>query len=122
MGFVARLLATAIAVAAAAWLIPGIEITGTSEAWMAIALFALTLSLVNMIIKPILKVLSLPITILTLGIFYLVLNTLMLYLASWFSANMFGVVFHIESFGSAFMASLVISIVSAIVNAVIGKK
>lgn len=122
MGFIVRLLATAVAVAAAAWLVPGIQVAGGGEAWMAIAVFALVFSLVNIVIKPILQVLSLPITILTLGIFYLIINTLMLYLASWLAGNLFGMGLYIDSFGSAFVASIVISIVSAIVNAAVGKK
>jgi len=121
MGFIIRLLVTAVAVAAAAWLVPGIEVVGGEEAWMAIAVFALVFSLVNMIVKPVLNILSLPITILTLGIFYLIINTLMLYLASWLAGNLFGMGLYIDSFGSAFVASIVISIVSAIVNAVVGK-
>ena len=86
------------------------------------ALFALILSLVNMSIKPILQLLSLPISVLTLGIFYLVVNTLMLYLAAWMANGLFGVGFWIATFGSAFVASIVISIVSAIVNSIVGDK
>ena len=120
MSFFARWLVTAIAVAAAVWLVPGIEIIGGDSAWIGIALFALILALVNMSVKPILQVLSLPISVLTLGIFYLVVNTLMLYLAAWLANGLFGVGFWIASFGSAFVASIVISIVSALVNGLVG--
>ena len=122
MSFFVRWLVTAIAVAAAVWLVPGIQIFGGDSAWVGIALFALILSLVNMSIKPILQLLSLPISVLTLGIFYLVVNTLLLYLAAWLANGLFGVGFWIAGFGSAFVASIVISIVSAIVNSLVGDK
>lgn len=120
MSFIFRWLATAIAAAVAVWLVPGIEIVGGESAWIAIAIFGLFLSLIDISIKPILQVLSIPITFLTLGIFYLVVNTLMLYLAGWLSNEIFDIGFYIASFGSAFVASIVISIVSAIMNAAFG--
>ena len=122
MNFIIRWIVTAIAVAAAVWIVPGIDIIGADASWVGIALFALILSLVNMSIKPILQLLSLPISVLTLGIFYLVVNTLLLYLAAWLANGLFGVGFWIATFGSAFVASIVISIVSAIVNSIVGDK
>ena len=120
MNFIIRWIVTAIAVAAAVWLVPGIEIISTGESWIGIALFSLILSLINMSVKPILQVLSLPVTVLTLGIFYLIVNTLMLYLAAWLANGLFGAGFYIATFGSAFVASIVISLVSGIVNSVVG--
>ena len=87
-----------------------------TEAWVGVAFTSLILALINMSIKPLLQLLSLPATVLTLGIFYLVVNTLMLYLAAWLANGLFGVGFWIATFGSAFVASLVISIVSTILN------
>lgn len=121
MGFVARWLATAVAAGVAVWIVPGIDIVGNASAWAQIALFGLVLSHVDISIKPVLQVLSLPITALTLGIFYLVVNTLLLYIAAWLANGIFQAGFVIASFGSAFVASIVISIVSALVNALIGK-
>ena len=83
MNFIIRWIVTAISVAAAVWLVPGIEILSNSASWVGIVFFALILSLINMSIKPILQILSLPVTVLTLGIFYLVVNTLLLYIAAW---------------------------------------
>lgn len=120
MGFIIRWLVTAVAVGVAVWLVPGINIIGGTSAWAGIALFALVLSLVNISVKPILQVLSLPVTVLTLGIFYLIVNTLMLYVAAWLANGIFQVGFDIATFGSAFVASIVISIVSSIVNALVG--
>ena len=120
MSFLVRWLVTAIAVAAAVWLVPGIEIVGGESAWVGIAIFALILSLVDISIKPLMQLLSLPITLLTLGIFYLIMNTAMLYLAAWLANGLFGVGFWIAGFGWAFLASIVISIVSTLVNSLVG--
>ena len=119
MNFIIRWLVTAVAVGVAVWLVPGMEILGGTDAWVGI--FGLILSLVNISIKPIMQVLSLPISVITLGIFYLVVNTLMLYIAAWLANGIFQVGLVIDSFGSAFVASIVISIVSALVNALVGK-
>lgn len=120
MKFILRWIVTAIAVAAAVWLVPGIEIASTMETWAGVMILSLFLSLLNMSIKPLLQVLSLPISFLTLGIFYIVVNTFVLYLASWLANGLFDVGFEIATFGSAFVASIVISIVSAIMNAITG--
>lgn len=119
MNFFVRWLATALSVGVAVWLVPGVVVVGATQSWIAIALVGLVLALINMSIKPIMQVLSLPATVLTLGIFYLVVNTLMLYLAAWITNGIFGVGFYISSFGSAFLASIIISIVSSIVNAIV---
>lgn len=121
MNFILRWIATAIAVAAAVWLVPGIQVVG-SEAWVGIVLTALMLSLVNMTVKPILHLLSLPITFLTLGLFYLVVNTALLYVAAWAANGLFGAGFAISSFGSGFIAAIVISLVSGIANGVLGSE
>ena len=120
MQFIIRWLATAVAVGAAVWLVPGIAVLGTTESWIAVAITGLALSLIDMSIKPLLQLLSLPITCLTFGIFYLVVNTAMLYLAAWIAEGIFDVNLHIATFGSAFVASIVVSIVSALVNSLIG--
>lgn len=121
MNFFIRWIVTAIAVAAAVWIVPGIEVVG-AEAWVGVAFTALVLALINLSVKPLLQLLSLPVTVLTLGIFYLVVNTLMLYLAAWLANGLFGIGFWIASFGSAFVASIVISIVSGLMNGILGKE
>lgn len=120
MRFIIRWLVTAIAVGAAVWLVPGIDTVGGNEAWVSIAIFGLVLSLINISVKPVMQVLSLPISVLTLGVFYLIVNTLMLYMAAWLANGIFQSGIEIATFGSAFVASIVISIVSAIVNAILG--
>lgn len=120
MNFILRVIGIFVAVAVAVWLVPGIEIGGTVSTWASVLIIALIIALLNMTIKPILQVLGLPITFLTLGIFYLIINTALLYLASWLTGTLFGVDFIIDSFGSGFVASIVISIVSGILNGVLG--
>ena len=122
MNFLIRWLVTAIAVGVAVWLVPGIVIIGGDGAWVAIAIFALFLSLIDISIKPLLQVLSLPVTVLTLGIFYILVNTFMLYLAAWLANGIFQVGFFIEGFGWAFLASIIISIVSALLNGLLGSE
>lgn len=119
MGFIARWITTAIAVAAAVWLVPGIEVVGVTT-WVGVALMSLVLSLINMSIKPILHILSLPITVLTLGLFYIVVNTAVLYLSAGLANGLFEAGFEIATFGSGFVAAIVISIVSGIVNGILG--
>ena len=118
MSFILRWIVTAIAVAAAVWLVPGVFVWNDST-WIAVVLVALILSLIDMSIKPVLQLLSIPISVLTLGIFYVVVNTLMLYLAAWLANGLFGAGFEIATFGSGFVAALVISIVSVILNGII---
>lgn len=120
MNFILRWLGCAIAVAAAVWLVPGISVVGSGSTWVPVVVVALILALINVSLKPILQVLSLPVTILTLGIFALIVNALMLELASWLAGGLFGSGLYIASFGSAFFAAIIISIVSAIVNGITG--
>lgn len=120
MNFILRVIGIFVAVAVAVLLVPGIEIGGTVSTWASVLIIALIIALLNMTIKPILQVLGLPITFITLGIFYLIINTALLYLASWLAGTLFGVDFIIDSFGSGFVASIVISIVSGILNGVLG--
>ncbi len=117
MSFVSNWLTTAIAVAVAAWLVPGIEIVGGNI--MAAAVSALALALLNATVKPIFEFFSLPVTLLTLGLFQLVLNAVILELASYFSRNIFHAGITISSFGAAILGALVISLVSSIVGKVI---
>jgi len=119
MSFIIRWIATAIAVGVAVWIVPGISAVG-NNATLAVTALALVLSLINVSLKPILQFLSLPITVITLGIFYLVVNALLLELAAWAAGGIFGSGIVIDGFGSALLGSIVISIVSAIVNGIIG--
>lgn len=119
MNFIVRWLITAVAVGVAVWLVPGVFVWNDST-WIAVFLVALILSLINMSIKPILQILSIPITFLTLGLFYLIVNTLMLYFAAWLANVIFGAGFEIATFGSGFIAAIIISLVSVLLNGLLG--
>jgi putative membrane protein len=114
-------LITALALAAAAYLIPGIEVTDTGAlpGWAVVAIMAVIFGLVNALIRPILKFLTCPLIILTLGLFTLVINALMLWLASWIS-GLFGAGFRVDGFWAAFWGALVISVVSWLLSMLFG--
>ena len=80
MKFIIKLLITAALVMGLAEILPGIGITN----YVSAILVALTLSILNFIVKPILVILTLPITIVTLGVFLLFINVIIIYLADWF--------------------------------------
>jgi putative membrane protein len=107
-------LISAVALAAAAYLVPGIAIVG-EPAWKTVAIMAIIFGLVNALIRPLLKVLTCPLIILTLGLFTLVLNGLMLWLSSWIGQQ-FGIGFDVSGFMPAFWGALVVSVVSFILS------
>ncbi|MCL2202816.1 MAG: phage holin family protein [Defluviitaleaceae bacterium] len=86
---------------------PGFHIEGVVTALVAAAV----LGLVNLVVKPLLHLISLPITILTLGLFSLVINGFSLYLASWIVPG-----FEISNFFTAFFAALVLSVLNALLR------
>ena len=116
MRFLITWLFTSIAVAVATALVPGIVPFGFAPAWACFACVGLFLAIVNWLVKPILTVFSLPLTILTLGIFYLVINAFMLELASWLSLNILGAGIAIDGFMSAFFGAIVVSIASSLLG------
>ena len=77
----------AVALAAAAYLVPGITIVG-EPAWVTVVVTALIFGLVNALIRPLLKFLTCSLIILTLGLFTLVINGLMLWLSSWMAGSL----------------------------------
>ncbi|MCX5049482.1 MULTISPECIES: phage holin family protein [unclassified Streptomyces] len=111
--FVVKTIANAGALAVAVWLLDKITLTGDSTGKKAgtLIVVALIFGLVNFLVKPLVKLLSLPLLILTLGLFTLVVNALMLLLTSWL-ADKFDLSFHVEGFWTAILGGLIISIVS----------
>jgi putative membrane protein len=101
--FLLRLLLNGVAVMVAAYLIPGIRLATPATAIIA----GIVLGLVNAIIRPVLILLTLPFTILTLGLFIFVVNAICLVLAAWLVPG-----FSISGFGAAFVGALVITLVS----------
>lgn len=103
MGFLLHWLVTAVALAAADWILPGVRISSGK----ALAISALVLGFMNAIVRPILVVLTLPLTVLTLGLFYLVVNGLAFALAAYLVPG-----FQVRSLESAILGALIVSVVS----------
>jgi putative membrane protein len=111
--FLVKTIANAGALAVAVWLLDKITLTGGStgkKVWTLI-IVALVFGLVNFLVKPVVKVLTFPLFILTLGLFTLIVNALMLLLTSWL-ADKLDLSFHVEGFWTAVLGGLIISIVS----------
>lgn len=117
MKLLIRWLITGVALFAAAWLVPGITVE--ADGWTVYAVMAVLLALINAIVRPILKLLTCPLIILTLGIFVLVINGFTLWLASVIAQEWFGVGYTVDGFGPAFLGSLVVSIVSVVLSALV---
>jgi len=114
---VIRWLINFLALFAAAWLVPGISVDG-GGGWTVFAVMALILGLVNAVLRPLLKLLTCPLILLTLGLFTLVINGFTLWLSSWVAVNWFDVGFYVDGFWAAFLGALVVSIVSLILSAI----
>lgn len=114
MSFVLRVLISGVALWLAEVLLPGISIVGADTTWGRVGvllLVALVFGIVNAVVKPIVNVLSIPLYILTLGLFTLVVNALMLMLTAWITEQTsWGL--RIDDFGDAFVGALIVSVVS----------
>lgn len=108
---------TAFSLFVAAWLVPGIRVE--REAWTIFAVMAGILGLVNAIIRPVLKLLSCPLIILTLGLFVLVINGITLWLASAIAVSWFHVGFYVDGFWAAFLGALIVSLVSVLLTTLV---
>ena len=100
MGFLLRLLSNMAALAVATWIFSGISLSGSD-------------------LKPIFQIVTIPIVLLTLGLFLIVINALMLLLTSWV-AGLLDVGWHVDTFWTAVGGAIVVSIVSFIANAILG--
>jgi putative membrane protein len=110
-GFLRRWIFTSVGVLAAAQIVPGIE----CEGWGTLLITALVLGIFNAFLKPILFLLTLPLQLITLGLFTLVINALLLMLTGQLVRE-----FYVDGFWAAFFGSLVISIVGGFLNALFG--
>ncbi len=122
MSFLVRVVINGVAIWFAALLLSGLEIVGgttTLQQVGIIALIALVFGIVNAIVKPIAQIISIPLFILTLGLFTLVVNALMLMLTAWLTeAASWGL--RVDSFGTAVIGALIISIVSFTLSVLTG--
>ncbi|MFH8367999.1 phage holin family protein [Streptomyces sp. NPDC018031] len=111
--FVVKTLANAGALAVAIWLLKDITLAGDNfgHEVLTLILVALLFGVVNVIVKPVVKLLALPLFILTLGLITLVINALMLLLTSWL-AGKFDLSFDVDGFGTALVGALIVSVVA----------
>lgn len=107
MGFLVRALVNALAIWLATEIVPGIE----ARSWATVVAAALVLGLVNAVVRPVLLVLTLPLTLVTLGLFLFVLNALCLWLTSVVVPG-----FEVRGFWPAFWGALIVSALSWVVN------
>jgi len=114
MGFIIRVLVTALAVFVADYILDGVHINDDAK---TVIIVALVLALLNMIVKPILIILTIPVTIATLGLFLLIINALMV---KWAADLVSG--FTVDSWWSALLFSLIVSIVSSILHGIAGRR
>jgi putative membrane protein len=118
MHIVWRLAVNAVALWVATRLVPGISFAGD---WWLLVGVALVFGVVNVIVRPILIVLTLPFLLITLGLFLLVLNAVMLLLTS-AASDALGLGFHVDGFGAAFLGALVVSVVSFALSIFVGSE
>ena len=110
--FIITWIITAVSLLITAHFVPGIKIDTVTDA----AIGAIVLGLINAIVKPIMILLTLPLTILTLGLFLFVINALSFYLVAYITPG-----FHISTFWAALLGSIVLSLVSSILSIFFGR-
>jgi putative membrane protein len=111
MRLVVRWAANAVALYVAAWLLPGVTY---GDQWWTLLIAAAVFTVVNMWLRPVVRLLSLPLIILTLGLFLFVVNVLMLYVTDWLVGD-----FEIRSFGAGVLAAIVVSMVNWVLHALV---
>ena len=101
----------AIALYVAAWLLSGVDY---GDQWWTLLIAAAVFTVVNVLVKPVLAVLSIPFIVVTLGIFYFLINILMLYLTDWLVPE-----FEIRSFGAGVLAAIIVALVNLVLGRVV---
>ena len=113
MNLLIRLLVTAIVAYLLTLVLPGVHFTGFGGA----IIFAIVLGILNLIVKPVLHILGLPLTIITLGLFALVINAIIILIADYFIDSM-----NVDGFLWAFVFSILLSIVTSLANSFVSDK
>lgn len=109
MNFLIKILLSAVAVLATGYLLPGVTVVGFTAALV----LALVLSLLNVTLKPLLIILTIPVTFLTLGLFLLVINAVIILVADYFVAGV-----SVSGFLWALLFSIVLSVINAMLNGI----
>ncbi|MDO6391957.1 phage holin family protein [Pontibacter sp. BT731] len=107
MGIIIKILLAGVAALLAAYILPGVQIDGFGAA----LILAVVLALLNAVVRPILVILTIPVTVLTLGLFLLVINALIILLADYLIGG-----FHVDGFLWALIFSLVLSLIEAVLD------
>lgn len=111
MKFILQILLTALAVVLLAKFLPGVDVDG----YVTAIIVAVVLAILNLIVKPILVLLTLPVTVITLGLFLLVINAVIILLADAFISG-----FGVDGFWVALLFSLLLSLLQAILFSILG--
>ena len=115
MSLIVKLLLSCIAIGISAWITPGVTLPeiNSGDGIVTLIIVAVVLALLNTFIKPIIKLLALPVTMLTLGLFLLVINALIILLCSSIVDS-----FAVDGFVSAFVFSIILSVITWVLNKV----
>lgn len=109
---ISKLIISALAVVITAWVLPGVSV----EPWWWSVVIAIVLGFINTFVKPVVKLLALPVTLLTVGLFSFVINALMVLLCAWLVPA-----FEVDGFWPALLFSVVLGVVSWVLNMVLKK-
>ena len=115
MNFIVKLILSTIAVLITAWLLPGVKLEGNS--FFTAFMIAIVLAFLNAVLKPILVFITIPITVLTLGLFYLVINALIIVIADKLIDG-----FEVKGFFTPLFFSLILSFIASVLDALAGIK
>lgn len=117
-GMLLRGIVNAVALYLTAWLVPGIHHTGPAA---NLLLVALVMGLVNSSLRPLLTILTCPLIVLTLGIFTLVINAVLLLATAWLSRH-WHLGFDVDSFWAAFLGGIILGLTSLVLSLATGRK
>ncbi|MFI6227254.1 phage holin family protein [Micromonospora echinospora] len=123
MGFLIRLVTSAVALWVATLIVPGVEVGGRSGVNTALTLLvvALIFGLVNAVLKPVIQVVGCVFYLLTLGLFALVVNALLFLLTDWIASGL-DLPFRVDGFWPAFWGAIVVAVVSWLISVVVRER
>ncbi len=115
-----RLVLNAVGLGVATWLVPGISLDSEdlTRSIVTLVFVALVFGAVNAVVKPIFRFFTNPLVWITLGLFLLVINTLMLWLTSWIAEKL-SLGWSVEGFWAAFLGALIVSVVSVLLGFIV---
>jgi len=121
MKILIRFLVISVALAVAAWLVPGIKLTGHNDTAKVetLLIVAAIFGIINVLLKPIIKTVGCAFYVLTLGLFALVVNGALLLLTSWIAYDKLHEPFHVLNFGSAVVGGLIVAVISWVAHLLI---